>query len=143
KRRASAAARARNRRAGRLPSGIQRARQRPAHRPTSHRAVQRQSPPKASRQPAQPRPSQVYRNDGTTQPTQSFTVYRDGRMYPDGPPPPSLTRPAGSGQAEKQIFKPEKIEPENTRTGTVAETGARVTRWIDQSGLDDFFGHLF
>ncbi|MEU5868857.1 hypothetical protein ABZ815_47360 [Nonomuraea sp. NPDC047529] len=64
-------------------------------------------------------------------------------MYPDGPPPPSLTRPGGSGQAEKQIFRPEKIEPENTRTGTIAETGARVTRWIDQSGLDDFLGGLF
>ncbi|MEV4169437.1 hypothetical protein [Nonomuraea sp. NPDC049709] len=62
-------------------------------------------------------------------------------MYPDGPPP--QIRPGGSGQGEKQIFRPEKIEPESTRTGTVAEAGARVTRWIDQSGLDDFFGFLF
>jgi hypothetical protein len=85
----------------------------------------------------QPRPSQVYRNDGTTQPTQSFTVYRDGKMYPDGPPPSNLMRSGGSGQSEKQIFRPEKIEPENTRTGTIAETGARVTRWIDQSGIGD------
>lgn len=91
----------------------------------------------------QSRPSQVYRNDGTVQPTQSFTVYRNGRMYPDGPPPSSLTRPAGSGQGEKQLFRPEKIEPENTRTGTIAETGARVTRWIDQSGIDDAFGFFF
>ncbi|TMR21761.1 RHS repeat-associated core domain-containing protein [Nonomuraea turkmeniaca] len=140
-RRAAQAARARNRRAGRLPSGIQRARQRPAQRPTSHRATQRQTPPRDSRQPMQPRPGQVYRNDGSVQPTQSYTVYRDGRMYPDGPPP--QMRPGGSGQGEKQIFRPEKIEPENTRTGTIAETGARVTRWIDQSGLDDFFGFFF
>ncbi|MFG1702909.1 RHS repeat domain-containing protein [Nonomuraea sp. M3C6] len=143
RRRALAKVRARNHRAGRLPRGIQQARQRPASRPTSHRAAQRQSPPKASRQPAQPRPSQVYRNDGTTQPTQSYTVYRNGKMYPDGPPPSNIPRGGGSGQGEKQIFKPEKIEPENTRTGTIAETGARVTRWIDQSGLDDFFGFFF
>ncbi|MFI7694782.1 RHS repeat domain-containing protein [Nonomuraea sp. NPDC049655] len=142
KRRATQAARERNRYRAAQARRAQAAR-RPAQRPTSHRAVQRQSPPKAARQPAQPRPSQVYRNDGTTQPTQSYTVYRDGKMYPDGPPPPSLTRPQGSGQAEKQIFKPEKIEPENTRTGTIAETGARVTRWIDQSGLDDFLGGFF
>nr|WP_055502337.1 RHS repeat-associated core domain-containing protein [Nonomuraea pusilla] len=140
RRRAAAAARARSRRAGRLPSGTQRARPRPAARPTSHRATQRQSPPKVSRQPAQPRPNHVYRNDGSVQQTRSFTVYRDGKMYPDGPPPPNLPRPGGSGQAEKQIFKPEKIEPENTRTGTIAEAGARVTRWFDQSGLDDALG---
>ncbi|MGW0808759.1 RHS repeat-associated core domain-containing protein, partial [Nonomuraea sp. NPDC002799] len=135
RRRASAAARTRNRRAGRLPSGVQRARQRPTSRPTSHRATQRQSPPRDSRQPMQPRPSQIYRNDGSTQPTQSYTVYRDGRMYPDGPPP--AARSGGSGQGERQIFRPERVEPENTRTGTVAETGFRVTGWIDKSGLGD------
>ncbi|MGW0193184.1 RHS repeat domain-containing protein [Nonomuraea sp. NPDC003201] len=135
KRRAAAAARTRNRRAGRLPSGIQRARQRPAQRPTSHRAQQRQSPPRDSRQPMQPRPSQIYRNDGSTQPTQSYTVYRDGRMYPDGPPP--AARPGGSGQGERQIFRPEKIEPENTRTGTIAETGFKVNQYLDKSGIAD------
>ncbi|MBF8189726.1 type IV secretion protein Rhs [Nonomuraea sp. K274] len=138
--RAAAARAARSRRANRQPA---RTRQRPAQRPTSHRATQRQSPPRANRQPAQPRPSQVYRNDGTVQPTQSFTVYRNGRMYPDGPPPSNLVRPGGSGQGEKQLFKPSEIEPTNTRTGTIAETGARVTRWIDQSGLDDAFGFFF
>ncbi|MEV0198972.1 RHS repeat-associated core domain-containing protein [Nonomuraea sp. NPDC050691] len=137
KRRASAAARTRNRRAGKLPSGIQRARQRPAQRPTSHRATQRQSPPRDSRQPMQPRPSQVYRNDGSTQPTQSYTVYRNGRTYPDGPPPPNQPIGSGSGQGQRQIFRPEKVEPENTRTGTVAETGARVTGYMDKSGLAD------
>ncbi|WP_344892936.1 hypothetical protein, partial [Nonomuraea antimicrobica] len=119
----------------------QRARQRPAARPTSHRATQRQTPPRDSRQPTQPRPGQVYRNDGSIQPTQSYTVWRDGKMYPDGPPP--QIRASGSGQGEKQLFRPEKIEPESTRAGTVAEAGARVTRWIDKSGLDDFFGLLF
>ncbi|NUW36581.1 type IV secretion protein Rhs [Nonomuraea sp. SMC257] len=135
KRRASAAARTRNRRAGKLPSGVQRARQRPAQRPTSHRATQRQSPPRDSRQPMQPRPSQIYRNDGSTQPTQSYTVYRDGRTYPDGPPP--AARPGGSGQGERQIFRPEKVEPENTRTGTVAETGFKMAQYMDKSGLAD------
>ncbi|GAA3580869.1 RHS repeat-associated core domain-containing protein [Nonomuraea rosea] len=134
-RRASAAARARNRRAGRVPNGTARARQRPAQRPTSHRAQQRQSPPRDSRQPMQPRPSQIYRNDGTTQPTQSYTVYRNGRTYPDGPPP--APRSGGSGQGERQIYRPERVEPENTRTGTVAEAGGRVTNWMDKSGLGD------
>ncbi|QFY06764.1 type IV secretion protein Rhs [Nonomuraea phyllanthi] len=142
KRRAALKARARNHRAGRVPRGVQQARSRPAHRPTSHKAAQRQSPPKVARQPAQPQPSHIWRNDGTRQPTQSISVYRNGEMYPDGPPPPGL-RPGGSGQGQKQIFRPEKVEPENTRTGTIAETGARVTRWIDQSGLDDFFGFFF
>ncbi|MBN6055985.1 type IV secretion protein Rhs [Nonomuraea sp. RK-328] len=136
-RRASAASRTRNRRAGKVPNGIQRARQRPAQRPTSHRATQRQSPPRAGRQPMQPRPSQIYRNDGSTQPTQSYTVFRNGRTYPDGPPPPTRPTGSGSGQGERQIFRPEKVEPENTRTGTVAETGARVTGYMDKSGLAD------
>jgi hypothetical protein len=85
----------------------------------------------------QPRPSQVYRNDGSTQPTQSYTVYRDGRMFPDGPPPRTMPRGSGTGQGERQIFRPEKVEPENTRTGTIAEAGGRVTGWIDKSGLGD------
>lgn len=141
KRRASAAARTRNRRSGHVPRGIQQARQRPAQRPTSHRAQQRQAPPRDSRQPMQPRPSQIYRNDGSTQPTQSYTVYRDGRMYPDGPPP--AARPGGSGQGERQIFRPEKIEPENTRTGTIAETGFKVTQYMDKSGLADALDIIF
>ncbi|MEV4107309.1 RHS repeat-associated core domain-containing protein [Nonomuraea sp. NPDC049695] len=134
KRRAALASRARNHRAGRRPAALQRG-HRPAWRPTSHRAVQRSSPPKTGRSPV--RPGQVYRNDGTVQPTQSVSVYRNGEMYPDGPPPPSIARPGGSGQGQKQLFKPEKIEPENTRTGTIAEAGAKVTNWFNKSGLDD------
>ncbi|SDJ61425.1 RHS repeat-associated core domain-containing protein [Nonomuraea jiangxiensis] len=137
KRRATLRARERNRRAGRLPAGIRHARSRPAQRPTSHRAAQRPAPPRASRQPAQPRPSQTYRLDGTTQQTQSYTVYGNGRMYPEGRPPSNLPRGGGSGQGEKQLFRPDEISPSNTRTGTVAETGARVVRWYDKSGLDD------
>lgn len=134
RRRLAQAARARNRQAGHRPAGLQRG-QRPAWRPTSHRAVQRSSPPKSGRSPV--RQGQVYRNDGTTQQTQSVSVYRNGEMYPDGPPPPSVIRPGGSGQGQRQVFRPEKIEPENTRTGTVAEAGGRFVRWIDQGGLAD------
>ncbi|MEO3791079.1 RHS repeat-associated core domain-containing protein [Nonomuraea sp. B10E15] len=143
RRRAAAAARARNRRAGRVPRGIQRARSRPASRPTSHRSTQRQSPPKVNRQPAQPRPSHIWRNDGTRQPTQSYTIYGNGRMYPQGRPPSNLGRGSGSGQGEKQLFKPERIEPESTRAGTIAETGGRFTRWIDKGGLGDALDILF
>ncbi|MGR6923289.1 RHS repeat domain-containing protein [[Actinomadura] parvosata] len=130
-----------NRRNGHLPRGIQQARSRPASRPTSHRSVQRQSPPKATRQPARPRPSQVYRNDGSVQPTQSYTVYGNGRMYPQGRPPSNLPRGGGSGQAEKQIFKPEKIEMEvNTKRGAVAHLGMRGGKLGDD--IADFFDAL-
>ncbi|NJP92128.1 hypothetical protein HCN51_22125 [Nonomuraea sp. FMUSA5-5] len=130
-----------NRRNGHLPRGIQQARSRPASRPTSHRSVQRQSPPKATRQPARPRPSQVYRNDGSVQPTQSYTVYGNGRMYPQGRPPSNLPRGGGSGQAEKQIFKPEKIEMEvNTKRGAVAHLGMRGGKLGDD--IADFFDTL-
>ncbi len=143
KRRAAAAARARNHRAGRLPRGIQQARQRPAHRPTSQRAVQRQSPPKASRQPAQPRPSQVYRNDGSTQQTQSYTVYGNGRMYPEGRPPTRLPDRAGSGSAEKQLWKNEEIEL-TKRSGAIAELGARSQKIVDNivDTIDTLLGGL-
>ncbi|WP_052423791.1 RHS repeat domain-containing protein [Nonomuraea candida] len=127
-----------NRRNGYLPRGIQQARSRPASRPTSHRSVQRQSPPKATRQPAKPRPSQVYRNDGSVQPTQSYTVYGNGRMYPQGRPPSNLPNGGGSGQGQKQIFKPEKIEMEvNTRRGAMGHLGMRGGKLGDD--IADFF----
>ncbi|MFI6501026.1 RHS repeat-associated core domain-containing protein [Nonomuraea typhae] len=134
RRRLAQAASRRNRQAGHRPAGLRQG-QRPAWRPTSHRAVQRSSPPKSGRAPV--RQGQVYRNDGTTQQTQSVSVYRNGQMYPDGPPPPNLIRPNGSGQGQRQVFRPEKIEPENTRTGTIAESGGRFVRWIDKGGLGD------
>ncbi|MEU7898088.1 RHS repeat-associated core domain-containing protein [Nonomuraea sp. NPDC049152] len=138
-RRARAAAnKARSRRVGRPPARVNR--QRPAHRPTSHRAAQRQSPPKSNRSPV--REGQVYRNDGTTQPTKSVTVYRNGRMYPDGKPPPNQVPPSGSGQGMRQDYKPQELEPPMSKPGTIAETGFRTVRWFDQSGLDDFFGGL-
>ncbi|WP_329082517.1 MULTISPECIES: RHS repeat domain-containing protein [unclassified Streptosporangium] len=142
KRKMAQAAQRRNRQAGRLPRGIQEARSRAARRPTSHRAARRQSPPKANRQPARPRPSQVYRNDGSAQPTQSYTVYGNGRMYPQGRPPSSLPR-NGSGQGEKQIFKPEKYEIEaNRRGGATAELGARGQKIADNiiDLFDTWFG---
>ncbi|MFE3448300.1 RHS repeat-associated core domain-containing protein [Nonomuraea sp. NPDC059194] len=144
KRRMAQAAQRRNRQAGRLPRGIQHARSRPASRPTSHRATQRQSPPKANRQPAQPRPSQVYRNDGSVQPTQSYTVYGNGRMYPQGRPPSNLPRRGGSGQGEKQIFKPEKVELGPNRRGATAELGARGQKIADNfiDLFDTWFGGL-
>ncbi|MGW5682160.1 RHS repeat domain-containing protein [Nonomuraea sp. NPDC003754] len=144
KRRMALAAQRRNQRAGRIPRGIQHARSRPASRPTSHRAQQRHSPPKANRQPAQPRPSQVYRNDGSVQPTQSYTVYGNGRMYPQGRPPSNLPR-GGSGQAEKQIFKPEKYEIETNRRGAAtAELGARGQKVADDiiDLFDTWFGGM-
>ncbi|TMR90646.1 RHS repeat domain-containing protein [Nonomuraea basaltis] len=143
KRRLAAAARARNRQAGHRPRGIQQARSRPAQRPTSHRSTQRQSPPKVNRQPAQPRPSQVYRNDGTTQPTQSYTVYGNGRMYPQGRPPSNLPRPNGSGAGERQHWKHEPIEL-NKRGGAAAELGARGQKIVDNivDGFDTLFGGL-
>ncbi|MGV9306179.1 RHS repeat domain-containing protein [Nonomuraea sp. NPDC003727] len=144
KRRMALAAQRRNQRAGRIPRGIQHARSRPASRPTSHRAQQRHSPPKANRQPAQPRPSQVYRNDGSVQPTQSYTVYGNGRMYPQGRPPSNLPR-GGSGQAEKQIFKPEKYEIETNRRGAAtAELGARGQKIADDiiDLFDTWFGGM-
>ncbi|MEV5504821.1 RHS repeat-associated core domain-containing protein, partial [Nonomuraea fuscirosea] len=144
KRRMAKAAQRRNRRAGRLPAGIQHARSRPARRPTSHRSTQRQSPPKASRQPAQPRPSQVYRNDGSVQPTQSYTVYGNGRMYPQGRPPSNLPNGGGSGQGQRQIFRPEKIEMEvNTRRGAMGHLGMRGGKLGDDFAdfLDTFLGH--
>ncbi|SEG57955.1 RHS repeat-associated core domain-containing protein [Nonomuraea solani] len=141
KRRATQRARERNRQAGRLPQGIQHARSRPVRRPTSHRSTQRQSPPKVSRKPAQPRPSQVYRNDGSTQPTQSYTVYGNGRMYPQGRPPSNLPNGNGSGQGQKQIFRPEKLEIEvNTRKGAVANLGMRGGKLGDD--IADFFDAL-
>ncbi|WP_326636620.1 type IV secretion protein Rhs [Nonomuraea fuscirosea] len=145
KRRMAKAAQRRNRRAGRLPAGIQHARSRPARRPTSHRSTQRQSPPKASRQPAQPRPSQVYRNDGSVQPTQSYTVYGNGRMYPQGRPPSNLPNGGGSGQGQRQIFRPEKIEMEvNTRRGAMGHLGMRGGKLGDDFAdfLDTFLGGL-
>ncbi|MFB4265878.1 RHS repeat-associated core domain-containing protein [Nonomuraea sp. GTA35] len=145
KRRMAQAAQRRNHRAGQLPRGIQHARSRPARRPTSHRSVQRQSPPKATRQPAQPRPSQVYRNDGSVQPTQSYTVYGNGRMYPQGRPPSNLPNSGGSGQGQKQIFRPEKIEMEvNTRRGAMGHLGMRGGKLGDDVAdfLDTFLGGL-
>ncbi|MGW0811351.1 RHS repeat-associated core domain-containing protein, partial [Nonomuraea sp. NPDC002799] len=144
KRRMKLASLERTRRAGRVPRGIQAARSRPASRPTSHRATQRQSPPKTNRQPARPRPSSVYRNDGSVQPTQSYTVYGNGRMYPQGRPPSSLPR-GGSGQGERQIFRPEKIEVEtNSRRGATAELGARGQKIADNfvDLFDIWFGGL-
>ncbi|SNS29807.1 RHS repeat-associated core domain-containing protein [Streptosporangium subroseum] len=144
KKKMALAAQRRNHRAGRVPRGIQHARSTPARRPTSHRAAQRQAPPRANRQPAQARPSQVYRNDGTAQPTQSYTIYGNGRMYPQGRPPSNLPRPNGSGQGEKQIFKPEKIEAENTRRGATAELGARSQKIADNfiDLFDTWFGGM-
>ncbi|MFI7126605.1 RHS repeat-associated core domain-containing protein [Nonomuraea sp. NPDC050153] len=130
-----------NRRTGHLPRGIQHARSRPVQRPTSHRSTQRQAPPRANRQPAQPRPSQVYRNDGTVQPTQSYSVYGNGRMYPEGRPPSNLPS-NGSGQGQKQIFKPEKVELENsTRRGASTELGFRGGKLADD--FVDFFDAWF
>ncbi|MEU0567861.1 RHS repeat-associated core domain-containing protein [Nonomuraea sp. NPDC005983] len=147
-RQAKKAARRTSRHVRRVTGGrVQRAttrraeRPRPAHRPTSHRATQRQSPPKVTRSPAV-RPGQVYGNNGVSQPTQSVTVFRNGKMYPDGPPPPNLTRPSGSGQGMRQDYKPESLEPPETKAGTVADSTFRVIRYFDQSGLDDFFGGL-
>ncbi|NUW39836.1 RHS repeat-associated core domain-containing protein [Nonomuraea rhodomycinica] len=117
-------------------------RQRPGRRPTSHRAGQRQSPPKSARSRAA-RPGQVYGNNGVAQPTQSVTVFRNGKMYPDGAPPPNLTGPSGSGQGLRQDYKPQELEPPETRTGTISDAGFRMIRYFDQSGLDDFFGGLF
>ncbi|MFC4015526.1 RHS repeat domain-containing protein, partial [Nonomuraea purpurea] len=130
KRRMAQAAQRRNHRAGRIPRGVQQARSRPARRPTSHRSTQRQAPPRANRQPARPRPSQVYRNDGTAQPTQSYTVYGNGRMYPQGRPPSSLPRNR-IGQAEN-IFKKDKVElTNNTRRGATMELSSRSPKIID------------
>jgi RHS repeat-associated protein len=116
-----------------------RAAQRPAQRPTSHRAAQRQSPPKAARSPV--RPGQVISNNGRVQETRSITVYRDGRMYPDGPPPPNL--PNGSGQLQRQDYRPREIEPPQRRFGSGAEAVARVERWIDKADIPDIFGFWF
>ncbi|MDP9844633.1 RHS repeat domain-containing protein [Streptosporangium lutulentum] len=129
-RRMSMASQRRNQRAGVLPRGVRDARSTPARRPTSHRATHRQAPPKANRQPAQARPSQVYRNDGTAQPTQSYTIYGNGRMYPQGRPPSNLTRPNGSGQGERQGFREEPVE-QYTRRGAAAELGARSQKIMD------------
>ncbi|WP_336204276.1 RHS repeat domain-containing protein [Nonomuraea sp. LPB2021202275-12-8] len=135
----AAASRARSRRVGRAPTRA--VRQRPAHRPTSHRAAQRQSPPKTGRAPV--RQGQVYGNNGQVQQTRSVTVYRDGRMYPDGRPPSGMPRPNGSGQGVKKDYKPEALEPPETRSGTIANTGFSSVRWFDKSGLDDFLGGFF
>ncbi|MCK2221690.1 type IV secretion protein Rhs [Actinomadura sp. ATCC 31491] len=141
KRRLALAARKRNHYRGRVPRGIQRARSTPARRPTSHRAAQRHSPPRASRQPAQPRPSQVYRNDGTTQPTQSYSVYGNGRLYPEGRPPSNLPNGGGSGQGEKQIFKPEKIELEPNKRGLQTQLFNRTDKLMDSiADIIDGFG---
>ncbi|MEV2273261.1 RHS repeat domain-containing protein [Nonomuraea africana] len=145
KRRMALASQRRNRQAGRLPRGIQHARSNPVRRPTSHRATQRQSPPKANRQPAQPRPSQVYRNDGSVQPTQSYTVYGNGRMYPQGRPPSNLPQGSGSGQGQKQIFRPEKVEMEPNRRGAAAaQLGLRGQKTADNiiDLFDTWFGGL-
>ncbi|MEV0594213.1 RHS repeat domain-containing protein [Nonomuraea cavernae] len=136
KRQRKAAERSRNRRASRAPERV--ARQRPAHRPTSHRAAQRETPARAGRAPV--RQGQVYNINGQTQQTRSVTVYRDGKLYPDGRPP---TNPNGSHQLQRQDYKPWEQEPAQTRTGSIAEVGVRVTRWIDQSGMDDLFGLFF
>ncbi|MDF2707123.1 MAG: Rhs family protein-like protein [Nonomuraea muscovyensis] len=128
------------RRVSRPPARYQR--QRPAQRPTSHRSSQRQSPPKATRAPV--RDSHVYNLNGQVQQTRSVAVYRNGRMYPDGQPPPNMIRPNGSGQLQRQDYKPAELEPPQRKLGAAAETGARVTRWIDQAdGLGDFFGFFF
>ncbi|WP_326819566.1 RHS repeat-associated core domain-containing protein [Streptosporangium sp. NBC_01756] len=116
-------------------------RPRPASRPTSHRATQRQSPPKVTRSPAV-RDGQVYGNNGVSQPTQSVSVFRNGKMYPDGAPPPNMLRPSGSGRGIRQDYKPMEQEAELTRPGAIAETATRAVRFFDQSGLDDFFGGL-
>ncbi|MFK4037334.1 RHS repeat-associated core domain-containing protein [Nonomuraea wenchangensis] len=144
KRRMALQARKRNNYRGRVPAGIRQARSAPARRPTSHRATQRSSPPRANRQPAQPRPSQVYRNDGTTQPTQSYTVYGNGRLYPQGRPPSNLPNRGGSGQGEKQIFRPEKVELEPNRTGQAMQTFNRAPKMIDSIAdiIDGFFGGM-
>ncbi|MDX3100120.1 RHS repeat domain-containing protein, partial [Nonomuraea angiospora] len=140
-RRRRAAIGRRHRRIGYVPRGIQQARSRPARRPTSHRSTQRQAPPRANRQPARPRPSQVYRNDGSVQPTQSYTVYGNGRMYPQGRPPSNLPR-GGTGQGEKQIFKPEQIEMEvNTKRGATTHLGFRGGQLGDD--IADFFDGWF
>ncbi|MBE1584231.1 RHS repeat-associated core domain-containing protein [Nonomuraea angiospora] len=140
-RRRRAAIGRRHRRIGYVPRGIQLARSRPARRPTSHRSTQRQAPPRANRQPARPRPSQVYRNDGSVQPTQSYTVYGNGRMYPQGRPPSNLPR-GGTGQGEKQIFKPEQIEMEvNTKRGATTHLGFRGGQLGDD--IADFFDGWF
>lgn len=123
----------------RLPARA--SRPRPASRPTSHRAAQRQSPPKAVRSPAV-REGQVYGNNGAAQPTQSVSVFRNGKMYPDGAPPPNMVRPSGSGRGIRQDYKPLEQEPGVTRPGAIAETSTRAVRFFDQSGLDDFFGGL-
>ncbi|MCA2176372.1 type IV secretion protein Rhs [Nonomuraea glycinis] len=136
----AAAKRAQSRRAaGKPPKASQRSR--PAHRPTSHKAAQRQSPPKVGRAPV--RRGQVYNNSGQAQPTRSVTVYRNGKMYPDGHPPGSIPRGNGSGQGQGQNYKFEEIELEGRKTGTIATTGANVVRWFDKSGLDDAFGFFF
>ncbi|MEV1242376.1 RHS repeat-associated core domain-containing protein [Nonomuraea sp. NPDC049750] len=130
-----------NGRVTRLPVR-QSTRPRPARRPTSHRAAQRQSPPKATRSAAV-RPGQVYGNNGVAQPTQSVSVFRNGKMYPDGEPPPNLVPPSNSGQGMRQDYKPLEQEPPQTKTGTISDTTGRFIRYFDQSGLDDFFGGLF
>jgi len=133
----AAATRARSRRVSKPPARV--VRQRPAHRPTSHRAAQRQAPPRAGRAPGQ-----VYGNNGRVQEGRSITVYRDGRMYPDGPPPPNMVRPPSrSGQLQRQDYRPLEVEPPQGRAGSTAEVGVRVVRWIDQSGFDDLINIFF
>ncbi len=53
-----------------------------------------------------------YNNSGQAQPTRSVTVYRNGKMYPDGHPPGSIPRGNGSGQGQGQNYKFEEIELE-------------------------------
>ncbi|MGW0065948.1 RHS repeat-associated core domain-containing protein [Streptosporangium sandarakinum] len=138
-RRAKAAvAKARSRRVSRAPAKP--ARQRPAHRPTSRKAVQRQSPPKAQRSPV--RDGSYHRIDGSRHPSKSVSVYRDGKMYPDGRPPQGMVRPSGSGQGMRQDYKPAELDPPSTRTGIVAETAARSTKFINEGDLDSLFMHI-
>ncbi|MEV6151833.1 hypothetical protein AB0L53_15955 [Nonomuraea sp. NPDC052129] len=89
------------------------------------------------------RPGQVYGNNGVSQPTQSVSVFCNGKMYPDGEPPPNLVPPSNSGQGMRQDYKPMEQEPPMTKTGTISDTTGRFVRYFDQSGLDDFFGGLF
>ncbi|MFF0312627.1 RHS repeat domain-containing protein [Streptosporangium sp. NPDC004379] len=134
----AAAARARSRRVSRAPAKA--ARHRPAHRPTSRRAVQRQSPPKARRAPV--RDSHTYDISGSRQPTKSVSVYRNGKLYPEGQPPAGLGRPSGSGQNLRQDYKPAELEPPLTGKGITAEAVVRTTRFIDQGDLDSLLMHI-
>jgi hypothetical protein len=81
----------------------------------------------------------VYRNDGSVQQTQSVSVYRNGKMYPDGRPPDNMIRPNGSGQGIRQDYKPEKLEPPSTRAGATAEVSVRIGKEIDVSYVDIAF----